>query len=301
LSGNPETFRRRTQQAGFRRDDEFALWGDKNRVQHDMSAILSISSFVAAGPVGNTAIIPAVQSLGLEIAAVPTVVQSNHPGHGPFQRITVPGGVIAQMVRDLDANGLLGGLKVVLTGFFAEPGQVEAAAQAIVDLTAKDPSLYVFVDPIMGDTGMGLYIKPEAAAAVRDLLVPLAHGLKPNAFELGWLTGREVSDFKSAEAAARLLPARDVFASSLITGPDRIGSAWIGREDSLVADDRRRVTVAHGTGDLLTGYIAGGLAQGLSPRAAFARAARVLIQIIARSEGSPSLAVGGLSELIAEA
>ena len=44
--------------------------------------ILSISSQVAYGPVGNSAAVPALQAMGHEVLAIPTVMLSNHPGHG---------------------------------------------------------------------------------------------------------------------------------------------------------------------------------------------------------------------------
>ncbi|MGH7187358.1 MAG: pyridoxal kinase, partial [Pseudomonadota bacterium] len=47
-----------------------------------MTQALSISSHVAYGPVGNSAAVPAMEWLGLTVHALPTVVLSNHPGHG---------------------------------------------------------------------------------------------------------------------------------------------------------------------------------------------------------------------------
>ena len=45
--------------------------------------ILSISSQVAYGHVGNAAIVPALNALGFEVLPVPTVLLAHHPGHGP--------------------------------------------------------------------------------------------------------------------------------------------------------------------------------------------------------------------------
>ena len=45
--------------------------------------LLSISSQVAFGPVGNSAAVPALQARGHEVLAIPTIMLSNHPGHGP--------------------------------------------------------------------------------------------------------------------------------------------------------------------------------------------------------------------------
>ena len=50
-----------------------------------MASVLALSSHVALGSVGLAAIVPALQSLGHEVWAVPTVVLSNRPGFGPLR------------------------------------------------------------------------------------------------------------------------------------------------------------------------------------------------------------------------
>ena len=46
-------------------------------------AVLSISSHVARGSVGNRAMVFALERLGFTVWAVPTVLLPHHPGHGP--------------------------------------------------------------------------------------------------------------------------------------------------------------------------------------------------------------------------
>ena len=45
--------------------------------------VLSISSHVARGSIGNRAMVFALESLGFTVIAVPTVLLPHHPGHGP--------------------------------------------------------------------------------------------------------------------------------------------------------------------------------------------------------------------------
>ena len=45
--------------------------------------VLSISSQVVWGPVGNSAAVPALQAGGHEVLGLPTITLSAHPGHGP--------------------------------------------------------------------------------------------------------------------------------------------------------------------------------------------------------------------------
>ena len=62
-------------------------------------AILSISSRVVYGYVGNSAMVPALQHLGLTVWPVDTVVFSNHPGHGQFRGEVRDPAALAALLR----------------------------------------------------------------------------------------------------------------------------------------------------------------------------------------------------------
>jgi pyridoxine kinase len=47
--------------------------------------------------------------------------------------------------------------------------------------------MQVIVDLVIGDHDTGIYVADGMVEAVRELLLPLAHGLTPNDFELGHL------------------------------------------------------------------------------------------------------------------
>ena len=65
------------------------LWPDRfacRRLasQRTMRSILVISSHVAYGTVGLTAMVAPLQQAGLEVTMLPTIVLSNHVGHRRF-------------------------------------------------------------------------------------------------------------------------------------------------------------------------------------------------------------------------
>ncbi|HYM98252.1 MAG TPA: pyridoxal kinase, partial [Aestuariivirgaceae bacterium] len=60
--------------------------------------VLSISSQVAFGPVGNSAAVPAMEALGMTVYAVPTTVLSHHPGHAKPAGVQIPAAVLASML-----------------------------------------------------------------------------------------------------------------------------------------------------------------------------------------------------------
>ena len=251
-----------------------------------MSSILAISSQVVYGPVGNSASVPALQAKGHEVLAVPTVILSNHPGHGaPVGFRTAPGDLAAILGRATS----FAAVDAVMTGYFASPQQIAEAAAIIRALRGKKPSLYVLVDPVMGD-GEKLYVPEPVADAIRDEFLPLATCLTPNRFELEWLTGSLAGTVADAIAAARALNIPEVLATS-IPAPGQELATLIVTPDAHGEQLRPlRAHVPHGTGDFLAGcYLAERLEH--PPVAALTRAHQLLDRAIALSEGSTVLDV----------
>jgi|LauGreDrversion4_2_1035121.scaffolds.fasta_scaffold391699_2 pyridoxine kinase len=248
--------------------------------------VLSISSQVVWGPVGNSAAVPALQAKGHEVLALPTITLSNHPGHGAPAGFRTQAEDMARMFAALEALGALHNLDAMLTGYFASVGQVEEVA----GLLGRVAVPYLLVDPVMGDHGR-LYIPQEVAEAIRTHLVPRANCLTPNAFELAWLSGHEVTDEASAITAARSLSLPEVLATSV---PSHEGLATL----LITADEVHRIVapklvmVPNGTGDFLSGlYLAARLEH--APQDAFAAAMKTLSRAIALSSGTTVLNVAG--------
>ena len=83
------------------------------------ATVVTISSLVAAGPVGNSVIVPALLALGAEPVAIPTVILSNHPGHGRPEGLEVPAETMAAMLARTVELGFTRRPSLVLTGYFA--------------------------------------------------------------------------------------------------------------------------------------------------------------------------------------
>ena len=248
--------------------------------------VLSISSQVVWGPVGNSAAVPALQAKGHEVLALPTITLSNHPGHGAPAGFRTQADDMARMFAALEALGALSNLDAMLTGYFASVGQVEEVA----GLLGRVAVPFLLVDPVMGDHGR-LYIPQEVAEAIRTHLVPRASCLTPNAFELSWLSGHEVTDEASAIAAARSLALPEVLATSV---PSQDGLATL----LITPDEVHRIVapklakVPNGTGDFLSGlYLAERLQN--PPQQAFVAAMKTLARAIALSSGTTVLNVAG--------
>jgi pyridoxine kinase len=230
--------------------------------------VLSISSQVAWAPVGNSVAVPAMMQKGFEVIGLPTVLLSNHPGHGAPEGMKLSADILARMLTRLETMGALANLKGILTGYFAHPEQVEVMAQFIV----RHPSALYLCDPVIGDDPKGLYVPEAIAEAIRDQLLPLAHITTPNRFEAEWLGPLSVKE------------------RILTSIPDGNGLITRLETENLSLTHRSfiRDQVPHGTGDLLSGlYLAARLRDG--PAQAFHVAMAKLEAVIARSSGLQGL------------
>src|SRR5262245_39185510 len=138
-----------------------------------MAKVLAISSHVVRGHVGLAAGVPALQWLGHEVWALPTVLLASRPGLGRLVRRETPAPDLAAMLGALESDGCWASLDAVLAGYFPSAEAVTAAAEAIRRIRLARPCIPVLIDPILGDDGR-LYVSQDTAEAIRGELVPLA-------------------------------------------------------------------------------------------------------------------------------
>jgi hydroxymethylpyrimidine/phosphomethylpyrimidine kinase len=139
---------------------------------------------------------------------------------------------------------------------------------AVVEILRNFPQIALVVDPVMiASTGASL-LEPDAIAAYRELLLPLARVITPNLPEAETLLGAGIPDESALEPAARRLA--EMFGTSvLLKGGHLEGAECV---DLLVdAGDVHRFSAAripvpgsHGTGCTLSAAIAASIACGES-------------------------------------
>jgi pyridoxine kinase len=213
--------------------------------------VLSISSHVVAGRVGNAVALPAFAALGLEAWSLPTVIYSNTPGPAGFAGDAVPLELVDSVLSRFESDGAIATLAAVHVGYVREAAMVSRIARFLVAAQGANPDILISVDPVLGDEGR-LYIPEPAALAIKRELVALAGLLTPNLFELGWLTGRPITDLSQAvEAAGELNRKRVLVTSAPAQQPGRTATLLVEREGALCVETPRLAASPHGTGDLL--------------------------------------------------
>jgi pyridoxine kinase len=258
-----------------------------------MSRVLAISSHVARGAVGLAATVPALQHLGHEVWALPTVLLPSRPGLGRLVKHEVPAMELADMLSALEADGCWRTLDAVLTGYFPSPQGVVAAAQAVGRIKAAKPSIPVLVDPVIGDDGW-LYVGQTTAEAIRDALLPLATIATPNLFEFGWLTGAPPNAPAEVVPRARQLGPPMVVVTSAFEAETAIATLLVGKETHIEREMPKRAGIPNGAGDLFAGLFLGYVLNGCSEEAALDASLAVLDRVLAVSAGCDVLQLSAL-------
>jgi len=150
-------------------------------------AVISISSHVARGSVGNRAAVFGFEALGIPVWSVPTIILPWHPGHGPATRIVPDMKQFCSFLNDIENAPWIEEVGAVLTGYIPEAEQVTAISSLIANIQRNNNDLIYMCDPVLGDKS-GLYVKSDVAGAIKSDLISICDIATPNRFELEWLT-----------------------------------------------------------------------------------------------------------------
>jgi len=254
-----------------------------------MRRILVISSHVTYGTVGLAATIAPLQRAGIEVAALPTVVLSNHPGHTRFAGTKLEPALLEDMTAALDDNGWLGTFDGIFSGYLPTAAHVAWCSRVVERMRTLNPSVVYFCDPVLGDDPGGLYIDAAAAEAVRGTLVTAADVLTPNRFELAWLSGIDVHSVQDAINAARTLGRAKLCATSIPSGPTQLANVLVAGGDVFAASVEKLEGAPHGTGDLFAGLLTSALMQGVPDEQGLGVAVGGVAQALELSSGSDRL------------
>jgi len=183
--------------------------------------ILSIQSHVAFGYVGNSAAVFPLQRLGHEVWPVLTVNFSNHTGYGEWRGPVQAPADVAAVIEGIEERGALPDVSAVLSGYQGDPAVGTVVLDAVARVKAANPDALYACDPVMGDVGRGMFVRPGIPEFMRDQVVPAADVITPNHFELDFLAGVErsstVSDVLAAVDAVRATGPRNVLVTSVVT------------------------------------------------------------------------------------
>jgi pyridoxine kinase len=168
-------------------------------------AVLSIQSHVVYGYAGNTAAVFPLQRLGREVWAINTVEFSNHTGYGKWTGKVLGAELAGDLVTGLEERGVLSKCEAVLSGYLGDASVGMTVKETVKKVKRENPKALYCCDPVMGDTGRGLYVKPDIPGIFKNELIPIADIICPNQFELETLTGLNIKTVNEAFEAIKTL------------------------------------------------------------------------------------------------
>lgn len=256
--------------------------------------ILSIQSHVAYGHVGNASAVFPMQRLGVEVWPIHTVQFSNHTGYGAWKGRVFDGGMIEEVMAGIAERGALPSCDGVLSGYMGSADIGHAILSAVEQVRTANPRAVYCCDPVIGDVGRGVFVRPGIPEFMREQAVPAADIVTPNQFELELLTDIEVKTIADAHRAVETL--RDagpkvVLVTSLETEETPVDSV-----DLMAADGQGAFRVrtpkldvsVNGAGDAIAALFFVHYTRELSAAAALAKAASSIYGLLKRTKEAGS-------------
>lgn len=240
--------------------DDMVPQGTQGAERAGQGRVLIIAGSDSGGGAGVQADIKTVTMMGgYAMSAITALTIQNTLGvHGIFD---VPADIVRQqmnaVLEDIGADALK-------TGMLHRADIVEAVAEA---LSEKAPDAALVVDPVMIAKGGSNLLEQSAIDALKQILIPLATIITPNAPEAEVLTGREIVDLDGQKRAADALLGLGVDAVLIkgghIEGPTIFDVLATIDTLEVFSSPRIETVHTHGTGCTLASAIATGLSFGL--------------------------------------
>ncbi len=227
-----------------------------------------------------------------------------------IKTITLLGGYAATAVTALTAQNTLGvhgvvavdpdfvaeQMRAVLTDIGADAiktgmlGSARTVERVAATCRAFAPGVPLVVDPVLyAKSGVPL-LEPDARAVLREVLLPMASLVTPNAPEAAELSGVRVESVADLERAAEkllLLGASAVLAKGGHLGGELVTDVLRTADGAALRFTSPRVVTrsTHGTGCTLASAIAAGIAEGLTLVNAVERARDYVLEAIRTAPG----------------
>ncbi len=228
--------------------------------------VMTIAGTDSGGGAGINTDLRTMALLGVHAtAAVAAVTVQNSLGVSAFHAI--PPEVVAGQIRSVVTDIGIGAAK---TGMLASGDIINAIVDVAGDLDiGRGGTIPLVVDPVCASMHGDRLLADEAMNSLRGKLIPIATLITPNLDEVRLITGIDVTDRASQEAAARALHALGaqwalVKGGHLRADPNSPDLLFDGSDFIELTAKRIDTPHDHGAGDTLAAAITCALAHGYS-------------------------------------
>jgi pyridoxine kinase len=254
------------------------------------TSILSIQSYVCFGYVGNKAAMFPLQRLGFDVTGVNTVQFSNHTGYESFDGDVMTPEHVSRVLSGIKKRGVFKNFSCVISGYQGSESLGKLILSAVQDIKKENPSALYCCDPVIGDVGVGTFVKPEVARFIKESCVPAADIITPNLYELGYLTDTPVASMNSLFAlqsackklhqlGPKLILVTSIFDSAL---PSDAIQMLVSMDDNMFVVETPKLSMkwpASGSGDATTALFVAYFLQSRDPKLALEKTASSIFEV----------------------
>lgn len=241
---------------------------------------LTIAGNDASGGAGIAADLKTFAEFGTYGIAALTVIATMDPENNWSHGVTP---IDAQVVKDQLVTATAGPkITALKTGMLPNVAVIETITAHIKEHELEN----LVVDPVMVCKGEDEVLNPENAEALRDTLTPLATVATPNLFEAGQLSGLgtlyTLDDMKKAAKKIHEKGAQNVVVKGgkALEGDKAVDLFYDGSDFTIFESDKIKGATNHGAGCTFAAAITAGLAHGLTPKKAVAKAKEFVTEAI---------------------
>lgn len=270
------------------------------------TSVISIQSQVVYGHVGNSAAVLPMQARGLNVAAVPTTLLSNHPGYETMRGRVLEPELVSDLLRGVEERGLIETSRYIVSGYLGSRANGAVVADFVQRARKINPQITYICDPVMGDTGLGVFVAEQVMECIINQLVPLADLLTPNQFEVGLISGSQAQTYTAL--ADKLAAIQSFNQARLVTTGCILDDTPYGSLENVVFEggagirlkSPRIPAVPVGTGDLFTGLLTADLVYGQSLADAARNAAATVLEIVGHmaAQGAYEMQLGSVMDVL---
>jgi pyridoxine kinase len=191
---------------------------------------------------------------------------------------------------------VLGNCAAVLSGYMGEAALGQVIVDTAARIKAENPDALYCCDPVIGDIGRGIFVRPGIPDFMRQTAVPAADIVTPNQFELSYLTGRDIDTLDHALEACQevrsfgpkvvlltSLARKDAAADAIEMLVDTAEGSW------LVATPRLDLDPApNGSGDCVAALFLAHYLEAPDPAQALERATAAIYAIFEATQAAGS-------------
>jgi len=270
--------------------------------------ILSIQSLVAYGHAGNSAALFPLQRLGRVVWPVMTVHFSNHTGYGDWRGPLLTAQDVADVIAGVEDRGAFASCEAVLSGYQGAQDVGAVVLDAVARVKAASPEAVYCCDPVMGDVGRGMFVRPGIPEFMRDRVVPAADVVTPNHFELDFLAGTTTTTLDGLlEAADRVRasgPSVVLVTSTILedTPDDALDMVAVSADGAWRTRTPRLTVSPPGAGDLTAAVFLANLLDGHPLETVLARTTSSVFAVVdaTAAAGEREMRIVQTQDLLAE-